>query len=71
MTSIYNHPSGFQLLRSDDGKTAKRAEPGVPPEPGWHLMTEDEFEADIDGIIEGVVEKLVAEGLVDEEPPAI
>jgi len=51
MTTPHMLPNGRNVALSADGERGRVIEPGAQLEPGWHLMTEDEFETHVDDMI--------------------
>jgi hypothetical protein len=63
MSDLYVTPSGFHVARSNDGKRECGLEPDEPCPPGWHLLTVEEFEAQVDELAERAVR-----GLLERRP---
>jgi hypothetical protein len=52
---------GGHYAISPDGQWWQKVGPGEQLEPGWRLMTDEEWEAEIDEVVEQVCLDLVAE----------
>jgi hypothetical protein len=58
VSDLYRTASGSFVAGSDDGTEARTLGPGEKPPPGWHLVTQAEFEqnwGDGEPIVEDVV----------------
>jgi len=52
---------GYLLASSDDGKRAKRVPVEDEPGTGWHLVTEAEYDAQCEAVIEEAARRVLAE----------
>lgn len=52
--AVWKSPGGHYIQLSADGHTGRGVgSPKAPLEPGWHYMTEAEFEAFVDQVVAG------------------
>jgi hypothetical protein len=56
-TDLYRSALGGYVARSDDGTKMRGLRPSEQPPPGWHLLTKAELEAEVDLIVEELVEQ--------------